>query len=189
MAKEVVEKQESPPEDTTINSEGVAEVITPARPKDVKPSASVEVPDGYHLTPSGQVRKNRDPSTYARKNKVKADTPAKVVDAVSREDLGALLANATEGIHAMLAEVVDPKCALSHEQAVIEGEAIARVMEQYQMDPDGKYLPWIILVGTIALCETPTAVVITKKVRQARADRGTAEPEQGIIEGTAEIVP
>ena len=183
MAKKVVEKQESPPEDTVL-TDGVAEVVTPARPKDVKPNAEPEIPEGYYLTPAGKVRKKR-----AVKAKVQADTPAKIVDQVSREDLGALLANATEGIHAMLAELVDPKCALSHKQAVIEGEAIACVMEQYKMDPDGKYLPWIILVGTVALCETPTAVVITRKVKQARSNRGTGQIEPGVIEGEAEIVP
>ena len=182
---EPIEKQASPPEEAEWK-----EVVSVAKPKNIpvaKPDK--EIPVGYHLDRSGKLRKDRDPASYARKNKVKADT-ATVIDAVAREDLAALLTNTTEGIHAMLAEVVDPRCALKHEQAVIEGEAIARIMEQYRMDPDGKYLPWIVLMGTLFLCETPTVMVIANKVKSSTKNRTqkTGEIVEGVLEGE-EIVP
>ena len=176
---EPIQKQESPPEEAEWK-----EVVSVAKPKEI-PAAKPdkEVPEGYHVAPSGRIIKNRDPASYARKKKVKADT-ATVVDAVAREDLAALLTNTTEGIHAMLAEVVDPRCALKHEQAVIEGEAIARIMDQYKMDPDGKYLPWIVLVGTLFLCETPTVMVIANKVKGNVKNRTqTGEIVEGVLEG------
>jgi hypothetical protein len=159
--------------DTEIPSEGTPEgeeVVTIAKPKNVPPTpteplvspSGKPVPEGYHLTPTGQVRKNR-----AARVKGSKITVADVAIGVDAE----LIANTTEGLHAILAELVDPKCALTHEQAKIEGEAIARVMEQYQLDPQGKYLPWVILVGTLALCETPTIVVIANKVKTTRENR------------------
>jgi hypothetical protein len=36
------------------------------------------------------------------------------------------------------------------------------------MDPDGKYLPWIVLIGTILLCETQTFVVVSAKLKTSR---------------------
>ena len=154
-------EQTEPPDDSP-------EVVTIAKPKEVKiesPSAETPlvspsgkpVPEGYHLTKTGQVRKDRAPRV--------AGSKLDVVSAIGKEDTAALITNTTEGLHAMLAEVIDPRCALTHEQAKIEGEAIARVMEQYSLDPNGKYLPWIVLVGTIMLCETPTFMVIAGKVK------------------------
>ena len=157
-------EQTEPPDDSP-------EVVTIAKPKDVKitspepdtplvsPSGK-PVPEGYHLTKTGQVRKDRAPRV--------AGSKLDVVSAIGKEDTAALIANTTEGLHAMLAEIVDPRCALTHEQAKIEGEAIARVMEQYSLDPSGKYLPWIVLVGTILLCETPTFVVVSAKLKTSR---------------------
>ena len=157
-------EQSEPPDDSP-------EVVTIAKPKDVKitspepdtplvsPSGK-PVPEGYHLTKTGQVRKDRAPRV--------AGSKLDVVSAIGKEDTAALIANTSEGLHAMLAELVDPKCALTHDQAKIEGEAIARILSQYNMDPNGRYLPWIVLVGTILLCETPTFVVISSRVKSAR---------------------
>jgi len=150
--------------------ESPEEVVTIAKPKDVPPTpteplvspSGKPVPEGYHLSPKGRVVRDRAPRVKGAKV-----TVADVAQGVDAE----LLANTTEGLHAILAEVVDPRCALTHEQAKIEGEAIARVMEQYQLDPQGKYLPWVILFGTLALCETPTIVVIASKVKQTRENR------------------
>jgi hypothetical protein len=41
------------------------------------------------------------------------------------------------------------------------------------LDPNGKYLPWIVLVGTLLLCETPTIMVVSAKLKTARQ----AKPE------------
>jgi hypothetical protein len=158
-------EQTEPPDDSP-------EVVTIAKPKDVKiesaepdtplvsPTGKV-VPPGYHLTKTGQVRKDRALRV--------AGSKLDVVSAIGKEDTAALITNTTEGLHAMLAEVIDPRCALTHEQAKIEGEAIARVMEQYSLDPSGKYLPWIVLIGTILLCETPTFVVVSAKLKTSRS--------------------
>jgi hypothetical protein len=163
--------------------------VSTAKPKEVPVAKDgKEVPEGYHVAPSGRVIKNRDPASYHRKNKVKNDTPMQPAD-VLREDLAGLLTNTTMGIHAMLAEVVDPRCALQPEQARIEGEAIARIMEQYSLDPSGKFTPWLVLVGTLLLCETPTAMVIAGKVKNARSGRTQrGEIVEGVIEGV-EVVP
>ena len=162
-------EQTEPPDDSP-------EVVTIAKPKDVKiesaepdtplvsPTGKV-VPPGYHLTKTGQVRKDR----AARVAGSKLD----VISAVGKEDTALLIANTTEGLHAMLAEIVDPRCALTHEQAKIEGEAIAHILDQFSMDPNGKYLPWIVLVGTLLLCETPTIMVVSAKLKTARQ----AKPE------------
>jgi hypothetical protein len=158
-------EQSEPPDDSP-------EVVTIAKPKEVKiesPSAETPlvspsgkpVPEGYHLTKTGQVRKDRAPRV--------AGSKLDVVSAIGKEDTAALITNTTEGLHAMLAEVVDPRCALTHEQAKIEGEAIARVMDQYSLDPSGRYLPWIVLIGTILLCETPTFVVVSAKLKTSRS--------------------
>lgn len=181
---EPIEKQELPPEPAEW-----VDVVTPAKPKDIPVAKDgKEVPEGYHVAPSGRIIKNRDPASYARKNKVKNDTPVQPAD-VLREDLAGLLTNTTMGIHAMLAEVVDPRCALQPEQAKIEGEALARIMEQYKMDPDGKYLPWLVLIGTLLLCETPTVMVIAGKVKSSRSGRTQkGEIVEGILEGV-EVVP
>jgi hypothetical protein len=157
-------EQTEPPDDSP-------EVVTIAKPKDVKiESAEPEtplvsptgkpVPPGYHLTKTGQVRKDRAPRV--------AGSKLDVVSAIGKEDTAALIANTSEGLHAMLAELVDPKCALTHDQAKIEGEAIARILDQYSMDPNGKYLPWIVLVGTLLLCETPTIMVVSAKLKTSR---------------------
>ena len=157
-------EQTEPPDDSP-------EVVTIAKPKDVKitspepdtplvsPSGK-PVPEGYHLTKTGQVRKDRAPRV--------AGSKLDVVSAIGKEDTAALIANTTEGLHAMLAEIVDPRCALTHEQAKIEGESIARILDTYQMDPNGKYLPWIVLVGTLMLCETPTIMVVSAKLKTSR---------------------
>jgi hypothetical protein len=162
-------EQTEPPDDSP-------EVVTIAKPKDVKIESSEPdtplvsptgkpVPPGYHLTKTGQVRKDRATRV--------AGSKLDVVSAIGKEDTAALITNTTEGLHAMLAEVIDPRCALTHEQAKIEGEAIARILDQYKMDPDGKYLPWIVLIGTLMLCETPTIMVVTSKVKTSRQ----AKPE------------
>ena len=154
-------EQAEPPDDSP-------EVVTIAKPKDVKitspepdtplvsPSGK-PVPEGYHLTKTGQVRKDRAPRV--------AGSKLDVVSAIGKEDTAALIANTTEGLHAMLAEIVDPRCALTHEQAKIEGESIARILDTYQMDPNGRYLPWIVLIGTLMLCETPTIMILTAKIK------------------------
>jgi hypothetical protein len=157
-------EQTEPPDDSP-------EVVTIAKPKEVKVEYTADippatsptgkpVPDGYHLTKTGQVRKDRAPRV--------AGSKLDVVSAIGREDTAALIANTSEGLHAMLAEFVDPRCALTHDQAKIEGEAIARILDQYKMDPDGKYLPWIVLIGTILLCETQTFVVVSAKLKTSR---------------------
>jgi hypothetical protein len=175
------------------------EVISPAKPAQVPlhdAGSPDKVPEGYILTKNGVIRRKRrtraqieadgtGPRGTQRSKRVKDDASDVVAD-IANEDLPALLANTTMGIHAMLAEVVDPKCALTESQARIEGEAIARIMEQYKMDPDGKYLPWLVLVGTLMLCETPTAVVITRKMKESRADHNKGQIVKGeIIDGTA----
>jgi hypothetical protein len=150
-----------------------SEVVTIAKPKDVKietPDTSTEtplvspsgkpVPPGYHLSPKGRVVRDRAPRV--------AGSKLDVVSAIGKEDTAALIANTSEGLHAMLAELVDPKCALTHDQAKIEGEAIARILDQYSMDPNGRYLPWIVLVGTLLLCETPTIMVVSAKLKTTR---------------------
>jgi len=160
-------------------------IITVARPRDVPMQAAGtgdELPPGYHWDKNGKKRKDytrRQDKTSSR-GKVKNDA-GDVVGAIASEDMASLLANTTMGIHAMLAEVVDERCALSEQQAKIEGEAIARILEQYKMDPDGKYLPWIVLFGTLMLCETPTIVVLSGKVKSAQIKRNAQTGE--VIEG------
>src|ERR1035437_9797573 len=118
--------QIEPPDDSP-------EVVTIAKPKEVKITTNeVEtplvspsgkpVPEGYHLTKTGQVRKDRAPRV--------AGSKLDVVSAIGQEDTAALIANTSEGLHAMLAELVDPKCALTNDQAKIEGEAVA--IEQFK---------------------------------------------------------
>src|ERR1035437_1021133 len=88
------------------------EVVTIAKPKDVKIESAESdaplvspsgkpVPEGYHLTKTGQIRKDRAPRVTGSK--------LDVVSAIGKEDTAALIANTSEGLHAMLAELVDPE--------------------------------------------------------------------------------
>jgi len=162
-------------------------IISTARPRDV-PVQAAGTPDTY-VTKTGKTRKRRRTKAEIEaaraagtvKPKRVKDDSADVVSDIANEDMASLLANTTMGIHAMLAEVLDERCALSESQAKIEGEAIARILEQYKMDPDGKYLPWIVLVGTLMLCETPTIVVLSGKVKSAQIKRNAQTGE--VIEG------
>jgi hypothetical protein len=174
-----------PPE--TVPEKPVPEpIISTAKPRDV-PVQPAGSPVETYTTKSGKTRRRRRTKEemeaaraagLVKPRKVKNDS-SDVIDEIAREDLASLLSNTSMGIHLMLAEVVDAKCELSEQQAKIEGEAIARILEQYKMDPDGKYLPWIVLVGTLMLCETPTMVVLSNKLKTAQRNRGTGE----IIEG------
>ena len=185
MAKDDItqtEIEESPAPETTG-----ADIITLGVPKDVKPNANPPdktptetdgIPEGFYISSKGKMRrKRRTPEQIASDDatgkilpkapRVKGTkTVSEVMDESSVGIDATVLANVTEGIHVLLGELIDPACKLSHAQAMVEGEAIARVMEQYNIDPNSKSMGIIVLVGTIALCEVPTIMAVSAKLKR-----------------------
>jgi hypothetical protein len=157
---------------TTVEGNGKVEdaewteIIPDAKPKDVR------IVDIASESSEAKPKRKRRTKAEMEAARLSGDVPPRAGgNRKSSSKAGidpAPIANTIQGFHEFLGELVSPDCKLTDKQALIEAEAIVAVAEQYDMQAVGKYAPWIALVGTILLCETTTAVAITKKVKEKR---------------------
>jgi len=80
----------------------------------------------------------------------------------------ATIARNIMGLHMMLSIATTPKAMISPENAQAMAHAIYDVMQQFDMEWLGKYLPFVNLFGTVVVCEAPTVIALAQWIREKR---------------------
>ena len=161
-------------EETTLVSE---EAITIENPKPVELPKETKKPRRPRRT------KEEMAAARAVKNDVKSVKTDKSDKAPTDLDAAAVIGAALQGIHALLAELVAPECALTQSQAQLEGKAIADVLEMYDMSVLGKYAPWVTLVTCTIAVEAPTMIAIAHKAKAKRVHH--VKPTEPVVDISA----
>ena len=188
MAKSDITVTEVPEAEAKPTPEPAPEVVTPARPKNVPlDELKGELPPGYHWDKNGKKRKDyakRKPRADKVQGDLKSPRTGKGTDDGPHIELDVKQAVAmiTESVHAVLGVMIGPGCAMDHETALTEGEAVALVLDQYDIDPNSKQMALLVMAATVTLCEMPTILAVSAKVRSARSGPATSHAVKGELE-------